>query len=495
MHARERLHVLGEPESVVGLPPVVELLEDARRELLEHADDVHRPHRLRPPRGYARRVQQDAEVGADLGRDLRALDLDRHQSAVVHRGTVDLGGGGRRERFWFECGVELLGRRTQLLDDALAHLIGWERRDGILQLGELRRHVDGEHGRLTRHDLTDLHVGGPKFLEHEAELHRGARPLPAPGQAPDPGLHRMPKATDVGGPPQDRVVPVPEERVVHLLQAQVLVELVHRGAPHGRSSPAASESDSARLPACFCLPRLAASSNCSSTRPGLARAISSRSAAGPPSMIGGDSPNRSANKVIRNPLTSPATTSQIKSIVVKPSGEHEGEQPKHDRVDQHDDEAERDEEEGQEHQLQQRLDEGHEEPEDRTDEEPRENWVVARIEHMRHDEDGQSEGQRTHDEPHQQRAHAEVQAEMSLRVCTRHVSLPSHPDSSKIDEELLTGCRLPDGDRTIPQPVRAGQPRARAGLTRRPQRNAAGASLTARARMRRAFAALTCEPS
>ena len=40
VHAGQALHVLGEAEGVVGLATVVELLEDARRELLEHADDV-----------------------------------------------------------------------------------------------------------------------------------------------------------------------------------------------------------------------------------------------------------------------------------------------------------------------------------------------------------------------------------------------------------------------------------------------------------------------
>ena len=70
VHAGQRLHVLGEAQGVVGLAAVVELLEHAGRELLEHADDVQRPHGLRPLGGDARRVLQDAEVGADLRGDL-----------------------------------------------------------------------------------------------------------------------------------------------------------------------------------------------------------------------------------------------------------------------------------------------------------------------------------------------------------------------------------------------------------------------------------------
>ena len=134
----------------------------------------------------------------------RALHLDRHVRTVVQRGAVHLGGGGRRERLGLERGVELLGRRAQLLDDALAHLVGGERRDGVLQLGELRRHVDREHGRLARHDLADLHVGGPELLQHEPDLDRRARLLPALGQTPRPGLHRVPEAADVGGPSRAR---------------------------------------------------------------------------------------------------------------------------------------------------------------------------------------------------------------------------------------------------------------------------------------------------
>jgi len=93
VHAGQALHVLGEADGVVGLAAVVQLLEDAGRELLE----------------------------------------------------VDLGGGGRRERLGLERGVQLFRRRPQLFDDALAHLVAGERRDGVLELGELRRHVHRQH--------------------------------------------------------------------------------------------------------------------------------------------------------------------------------------------------------------------------------------------------------------------------------------------------------------------------------------------------------------
>ena len=199
-------------------------------------------HRLRPARGDARRILQDAEVGADRALDVRPLHLDGHGRAVVQRGAMHLGGRGRCERLGLEGGVQLFRRRAQLLDDALAHLVAGERRDGVLQLGELGRHVDRQHRRLARHDLADLDVGGPELLEHEPDLDCGARLLPALGQAPDPGLHRMAEPADVRRPLEDRVVAVAEERVVDLLQPQVLAELVERRPPHDRSSPGRSAS-------------------------------------------------------------------------------------------------------------------------------------------------------------------------------------------------------------------------------------------------------------
>jgi hypothetical protein len=64
MHAGEVRHVLGEAEGVVGLAAVVELLEHAGGELLEHADEVQRAHRLGPGRDDAGSVLHDAEIGA-----------------------------------------------------------------------------------------------------------------------------------------------------------------------------------------------------------------------------------------------------------------------------------------------------------------------------------------------------------------------------------------------------------------------------------------------
>ena len=234
--ARQALHVLRELEGVVGLAAVVELLEHAGRELLEHAGDVQRAHHLRPLRRDAGGVQQDPEVGADLVGDQRPLHLDGDLGAVVEERAVHLRRGGRRERLGLERGVQLLRRRPQLLDDRDAHLVAGERRHVVLQARELLGDVDRQGRGLAGDDLADLDVGRPELLQHHPQPHGGRRLLPSLREPPDPPLQAVAEAAHVGCALEHDVHAVPHQRVVDLLQAQVLAHAVEGGPPHDSPS-------------------------------------------------------------------------------------------------------------------------------------------------------------------------------------------------------------------------------------------------------------------
>src|SRR2546428_584613 len=80
--------------------PVVELLPDRARELVDErpgVDEVERPDALlRDARGLV----EEGEVGLDLARRARPLHLHRDAAAVRERRAVDLAdrGGGERGR-------------------------------------------------------------------------------------------------------------------------------------------------------------------------------------------------------------------------------------------------------------------------------------------------------------------------------------------------------------------------------------------------------------
>ena len=104
----ELRHRVGEPSGVIGLVPVVELLEDAGRELADDLPDAHPTSDGEALLGRLRQLLHDAEVCLGLGDDLGPLDLDRDERPVGERGAVDLRGRGGGERL-------LLDRRVGLL--------------------------------------------------------------------------------------------------------------------------------------------------------------------------------------------------------------------------------------------------------------------------------------------------------------------------------------------------------------------------------------------
>ena len=100
---------------VAALEPVVELLADRPRELVDDllgVDEVERAHALlRQPR----RLEEQREVGLDLPRRVGALHLDDDAAAVRERRAVHLPDRRRRERLLVEIEEEPLDRLPELL--------------------------------------------------------------------------------------------------------------------------------------------------------------------------------------------------------------------------------------------------------------------------------------------------------------------------------------------------------------------------------------------
>ena len=74
------------------------------------------------PLGDRGELGDHAQVGLGLGDDLRPLDLDRDQGAVVERGAMDLGGRRGGERLVLDRREQRLRLRSELRADDLPRL-------------------------------------------------------------------------------------------------------------------------------------------------------------------------------------------------------------------------------------------------------------------------------------------------------------------------------------------------------------------------------------
>ena len=226
---RELREVLGEAVGVVRLVGVVELSEHTGGELADDPLEVELAEHLEPATADLRDLLDDTEVGLRDRHDVRALDLDGHERPVRERRPVDLRGGCRRERLVVDGAEDLVGILSELGDEHLARPLPGNRAHVALELRELRAPVLGQRVPATRDDLTELHVGWAQLLEHRPHLagggHPGDRVLLGEEDALAPGTNdreRRALERDVDA--------VPVQRVVHLLEAEVLDE----GAPSRR---------------------------------------------------------------------------------------------------------------------------------------------------------------------------------------------------------------------------------------------------------------------
>ena len=239
MNARDGGEILAQAERIVGFPGVVQLVERPLAELLQHADQVNGADVFRAGGDHAGGILHNADIGLHLRVDIRALHLHRDRSAVVQRRAMHLRGRGRGKGLRVESRIEFFRRRPKLLDDDLPHLIAGEGWDIALELHQLRLPIGRNRRRLAGDDLADLHIGRAELLKHQPHLDRQGGRLQILRQTPDPGLHRTAEIADHRPPVEEDIRAVAQQRVVHLLEAQVFADLIYTGASHA-SPPAAT---------------------------------------------------------------------------------------------------------------------------------------------------------------------------------------------------------------------------------------------------------------
>src|SRR4051812_42811395 len=155
---------------VAGLEAVVELLADRARELVDElarVDELERAHTLAD---QARGLVEQREVGFDLARGVRALNLDRDPAAVRERGAVHLADRGGGDGRLVEVGEELLDAQLELLADHALDVLVWDRADVVLELLQLEHDVGRDDVGTRREQLAELDEGRPELVEHLAQV-------------------------------------------------------------------------------------------------------------------------------------------------------------------------------------------------------------------------------------------------------------------------------------------------------------------------------------
>ena len=155
---------------VPPLEPVVELLPDLPRELVDErvrVDEVERAHALLHE---PRRLVEQHEVGLDLPRRAGTLHLDGDALPVRERRAVHLADRRRRDRHRIELEEQPLDRVAELLLDHALGLLERERPHVVLEAAQLgddvRRHDVGAR----REQLPELHERRPELVEQLAQM-------------------------------------------------------------------------------------------------------------------------------------------------------------------------------------------------------------------------------------------------------------------------------------------------------------------------------------
>ena len=168
----------------------VQLAPDLDRELVHHPRQIVdlqvREERLHPP---CKRLQ-DQKIGLDQVDDPGALHLEGDDPAVPQHGPVHLREGGRRDRIGLDD-VETLLKVRAVLPDLGQDLHKRERGNLVLQPLQLLDQFRGEKFPPGAHDLAELDVGWPQFLERKTDtlVYRPSllSGFLGPPQPPDPG--------------------------------------------------------------------------------------------------------------------------------------------------------------------------------------------------------------------------------------------------------------------------------------------------------------------
>ena len=172
---------------------VVELLPDRAPELVHEPLRVDEVERADTVADEARGRAHQRQVGLDLARCIRALDLDHDLLPGRQRRPVHLSDRGGRDRRLVEREERALDREPELGVDHLLDRRERNRRDVVLELAELRDDVERDDVRPGREQLAELDERRAELVEHltqPASAVRGAILLDA---APAP-LDDVPEA-------------------------------------------------------------------------------------------------------------------------------------------------------------------------------------------------------------------------------------------------------------------------------------------------------------
>src|SRR4051794_55910 len=169
--------VLVERLRVTRLEPVVELLADLPRELVDERACVDEVERADAFLDEPRRLVQQREIGLDLARRARALHLDGDALPGRQRRTVHLADRRGRDGRAVELEEEPVDGVAELLFENALDVLERHRPHVVLQTAQLdddvRRHDVGAR----RQQLAELDERRPELVEHLAQVlaARGAR--------------------------------------------------------------------------------------------------------------------------------------------------------------------------------------------------------------------------------------------------------------------------------------------------------------------------------
>ncbi len=154
---------------VPRLHPVVELLADRARELVDERDRVDELERLHPFADEARDLVQELEVGLDRAGRVRPLHLDGDAAPVRKHRLVHLADRRGRHGLALELEEELLDVEAELFADDTLDVLVRELRDLVLERLQLEDDVRRDDVGARREELSELHERRPELVEHLAQ--------------------------------------------------------------------------------------------------------------------------------------------------------------------------------------------------------------------------------------------------------------------------------------------------------------------------------------
>ena len=159
-----------EDPGVAGLLPVVELLTERARELVDDLATVDEVERMDPLLDESRGLLEQLDVALDLARGVRPLNLDRDLLPVRKHRAVHLSDRGSRHRHLVELEEEATDRLLQILGDHPLDIGEREWRHVVLEATQLDDDVLRDDVGSRGEELTELDERRPELVEHLAEM-------------------------------------------------------------------------------------------------------------------------------------------------------------------------------------------------------------------------------------------------------------------------------------------------------------------------------------